>query len=897
NVLCRSSNDIELQDMVLTPKLSPGALVVRKLCAALIAYFLRQSVSWSRCVLHVLCCLSQKSAITYDHSLLDPQNQAAMVVPTMGRDQLLTATWFATILVEEVSKTNPYSAKTSKYHDRVVSNLEDIVQLQHKVMDFKSHQDTALAEDGIACFKAWVTYSHGAWVENTTHLEPLRTLAPLSLELLLHDETFEATADCITEILGIFSQYFDASHLYSLALFLTRRIEQGVLSTLSQGEFGADSMAFVSLLLVYGDVSLQDLASQPDSPVVQGIMGAFLQLLACDGWAGAEDEVCTMTLEFWQSYIEHLIESLHGSDDEAEPWMDSAQQYVLRAIEKSWLKAKVPPDEVYAKWTSDQMADFGVFRGDVRDVLQSSYVLLGPSIFDRFADLAIQTLQSQAWFHLEAVLFCLNALAETISDEDVVDATLSTLFGSGLFASIMDAASPLPSKLRQTAVATISSFTAFFERNDQFLPAMLTFLFNSLQDPRLADVAAKAIFSTCSSCRGSLVPEVSAFLHQYSALTRWQGLSLGTKERVIGAIAAIIQATPTGTYKLESFGNLLDFVEQDIQVCQQSADSGRLEEAEESGLCALRCLVNMGKSMQEPDDVAIDLESEPNGHADPHTQLWASSQGRILQCLDSVNTALSNNGDIVEATCQILRTGYKERSPGPFVFSPKITEAFVASTTLTTPRLEQVLDTAGAMLAKNTRAKASESTAVATTFLAHLFHLVAAMHHDPTVDPEISSSCLGLASRFIPHYLHTFLDARCQGEVANFILFTTRCLMSQEIMPRRSAAFFWSSLFQSYELHSDVQALVDNILHRYGAQVTQVIVFGIAGDVPRSEIEALIEPLRKLAFAQSRAKQWISDALFSSTFPSSKITEAEKRVWLQQIIKYVRIRELPSIVT
>ena len=78
--------------------------------------------------------------------------------------------------------------------------------------------------------------------------------------------------------------------------------------------------------------------------------------------------------------------------------------------------------------------------------------------------------------------------------------------------------------------------------------------------------------------------------------------------------------------------------------------------------------------------------------------------------------------------------------------------------------------------------------------------------------------------------------------------------------------------------------------------MTQIIVYDIAGDVPRSEIEALSEPLRKLAFAQSRAKQWISDALFSSTFPSSKITEAEKRVWLQQIIKYVRIRELSSIV-
>lgn len=128
--------------------------------------------------------------------------------------------------------------------------------------------------------------------------------------------------------------------------------------------------------------------------------------------------------------------------------------------------------------------------------------------------------------------------------------------------------------------------------------------------------------------------------------------------------------------------------------------------------------------------------------------------------------------------------------------------------------------------------------------------------------------------------------------------------MCQEIMPRRSAAFFWvstlrfrpkikllmilqASLFQRHELPGDVQAMVDSILHQYGPQVTQVIIHNIGGEAARSELEILADPLRKMVFAQPSAKQWISDALFGSAFPSSKVSDGEKRIWLQQVIKYV----------
>ncbi|KAL8692278.1 MAG: hypothetical protein Q9218_002671 [Villophora microphyllina] len=876
-----------LQWLALRVNAGETVLVTKKLCSTLVAYFLRPSVSWNRCLLHVICCLSEGRAISYDELITTSNKDVILVISALRKTQLLTALWFATVLIEEVSKTNPFSLKTNKYHDRVLSNMDDLVRLLLLALEIKPQQDTEVAEEGMKCYKSWIIYAHGAWIDKTIQLAPLRTLTPYSLRHLWYSDLFEAAADSLTEIMGTFSDYFTPGDLEALASFLTSERAQKLLSTLVHGDFESDAVAFARLLLAYGDIKLQDLAQQPNDPTSQIIMRGLVQLLACEGWAGADDDICSPALEFWQSFLEFLIDALYAEEEHADPWMGAAQQFVVQVLEQCWAKVRMPAEDIFARWTSDAKGDFKAFRTDVEDLLQSSYTLLGTAIFNRLAGLALEALNSQAWLHLEATLFCLNALSEAISDEDVVDGTLSTLFGSTLFTNMMNSELSIPAKTQQTAVSTIINFMAFFERHVQFLPSMLTFLFVSLRNPVLAGKAGKAILSTCDSCRQSLVPEVGAFLSQYDALVRWSGVEAGIKEKVIGAIAAIVQAIPSSEAKVESFSKLITFVEQDVSACQTSARGYLLEEAQEQGLCALRCLINMGKSSQEPADIAIDLEADSTDIYDP--RIWGDCQTRIVRCIEGASSALGKNGDVVEASCQVLRTGYKESSPGPFVFPPKVTEDFVVSSRLDTPRLDHVLDTAGALLARHTRVQVTAVSAAATAFLLHLFQLIATMNYDPSNEPEIASSCIELASKYIPYHLHVFLDPRCQGQVSQFIEFTIQSIRRQDIMPRRSAALFWSSFVQNrrYEYPNNVSAMVDWVLEQFGPQVVQVIVHNISGEAARSELETLADPLRKIVVDQARAKQWIWDALFSSSFPSSKVSEADKRVWLQQVMKWV----------
>lgn len=95
---------------------SEGALVVRKLCSTLVAYFLQFSITWTRCVKHLMLCLCSNEALPY--SALDDAQETAALVENISRSQAsgsvpkpVALFWFAATLVEEVGKTDSNSMK------------------------------------------------------------------------------------------------------------------------------------------------------------------------------------------------------------------------------------------------------------------------------------------------------------------------------------------------------------------------------------------------------------------------------------------------------------------------------------------------------------------------------------------------------------------------------------------------------------------------------------------------------------------------------------------------------------------------------------------------------------------------------------------------------------------
>lgn len=74
-------------------------------------------------------------------------------------------------------------------------------------------------------------------------------------------------------------------------------------------------------------------------------------------------------------------------------------------------------------------------------------------------------------------------------------------------------------------------------------------------------------------------------------------------------------------------------------------------------------------------------------------------------------------------------------------------------------------------------------------------------------------------------------------------------------------------------------------MQEYGPQLGQALIFNIAGEASRSGLDFLAESLKKLVSSQSKAKLWLMSALSSEAFPSQRISDVEKRMWLQKVIK------------
>ncbi len=575
-----------------------------------------------------------------------------------------------------------------------------------------------------------MVYAHRAWTDKAQELEPLRCLTPLALQSLDHPNVSEAAMEFFMENLNAFPAFFTEANLESLSAVLTGAGAQRALSTLKGGNFDdEETYAFARLLLAYGEATVENIARGVESASMNQITLQLLDLLRCKGYAEIEDTICSEAVAFWQIYVEYLTDTLFQLADNPEPaWMKGARERLLEVIEACWHKICMPTYQEYLNFGLDAWKEFRTFRTDARELLQSAYMLLGVDLLAKFTNLALRSLTNRAWLQLEATLFSINSISEQVGEGERVDQILSELFRSTLFEDVGNAVEDIPVHTRQTTMKTIMNNAAFFERNTTFLAPMMNFLFRSLRVPTLANTASKAILETCSSCRKPLVPELGIFLQQYELLVAEDEIDVFNKEKVIGAIATIIQAMSTDEMRFPPLSMLMRYIETDVDDWMRFMNTSQIEEATNSGLCALRCLLSVGNALETPDDIAIDLDKEsPRG-----SSFWSQGQGATVQqfitrFLAQITSAMEVNGDVIETSCQILRAGYKELEPGPFVFPLEISVRFILSTTLRTARLDYVLDTARAMLSKQSINSEAQLQGTAHLCLNHLIQLIMAM--------------------------------------------------------------------------------------------------------------------------------------------------------------------------
>ncbi|KAF2142854.1 uncharacterized protein K452DRAFT_357923 [Aplosporella prunicola CBS 121167] len=863
-------------------------LVTRKLSATLVQYFLCGKSTWTNCIRHLLCSFANGEAVSVAD--LGQYPDTPQVISSLNATHILPVLWIGETLIQEIKKSTYTREEQAKYETRIDQNCDDIVPVIHYGLAYNGDDSGKLHEDSFNCMAAWAFFvtRNKASEESLRQKKLLQTLILPALQCVHADP--DHSVEGLSEMLRKRYELFGAEHLNLVSELIMSPWGQEQLNELLAGE--GESQTFTSLLLAFAAAIRVQLVGDSDS--WQHIMVIMHQVLRCPGYAVEDDDVCVQALEFWSSYADLLSDPL--IEDEYPSLCSSpiSADHVLQAAEEYCSKVCLPSQQ----FDRDTMKGFQSFRLDVADFLETAFAACGERLLKGLVHLALSSLQERDWVKVEASLFCIIALADSIAEDDTWDSTLADFLGSPLFANVFSA--EVPSRTRRTAVDLLGRYSVFFIKHTEFLVAPLNFLFTALSAPQTANSAAKSIASLCSACRKSLVPELNNFLQAYQSFLDSPTADPYTKEKVVGAITAIFQALPSDEEKCHYLGILVGYIESDIRASLEHMSQNRVEEAQVAGSSALACLAQMGKALQSPDEDRIGGSAATPIHiinleADiTEASFWNANeagvdlQTRIVKCMNMMIEILGNYGDIIEAVCDIYKSGFAERAPGPFLFPPIAFANFVLCTTIDTPRLPLVLSTICSFLNAYSDVLREQGDIVSQTkrILEHVVFLLAKLEQ-PNTDPEVSHSCVESLTQIVRHNALLLLE-QPQEAVEFTLVFTIRCIQGADVLPKRAGAAFWSTfLSTANDPTSLAKQASDTVIQVLGPHLMTALIYQVSGEAARSDFEHLIEPLKLLITKQPRSKMWMEAALLSPEFPAPKVEEKDRR-WFQKMLVAAR---------
>ena len=348
-------------------------------------------------------------------------------------------------------------------------------------------------------------------------------------------------------------------HLKLLSQKLVSEEATELLLCLRNGANDTISAAYLGLSLTYADIVVEEIVFAR-KPVNKQIGDILFNLMNSNGYPGVDDKTSPRVLSFWMSYVEFVQNAEGDFPGDTKPgWLKTSYQRILDIVWLCLTKVCWPADGSTDDWDTEDLSQFKAFRVDVQDLVQTVYTILGIRLMNELAERAISLQHSSDWPKLEAILFALNALADSSAPhEESANDALSALFSSTLFDEHVF--KPKITKLKKTKLRTVSLYAIFFENHPRYLSPLLNWLFDMLKDPEVGEMAAQSIATICSVCRAVLVPELDTLLQNYLTLLRDESFRGDPEEKLMTATVSIIQALASEESKAELLKYLIETV-------------------------------------------------------------------------------------------------------------------------------------------------------------------------------------------------------------------------------------------------------------------------------------------------------------------------------------------------
>ncbi|KAI9706826.1 MAG: hypothetical protein M1820_004797 [Bogoriella megaspora] len=826
-------------------------LVTSKFCHTLATLYLRDDAKWINCIRHVMYnfCWPGDDAMAEEE--MDPSWNVSDIASRMTNMQVIATLEFASVLADEAKKhdTGSYQ-KHAKTYMRLQNNIQDVGALTSFALVNPTFEDA-----GLRTFGTWVLLSQVAWESSRESLQVLRDLFIPALQCIRPHEASSPAVQTVIDILEYFPSFLPREHLDALCQVILSDHGRETLGGLKDDDL--DAIEFCELLLSYGNNVTQDLARKPAIPENAQILEFIHELPKV---SGSEDyDVLAPAVEFWNNYSECLMEEIQTlaisntadlpeGDRKPEPeWLRLAKRHLLQACEENWAKAHYPDAETVAAWQAENVEEHYNFRSEVGDLFQASQTVVPGWVLPRFTNLASRFVQAQDWASLEASLWAINTVSDyaDLEPDTKDEQCLRAIISSTMFPLIVGTNAKNTVGLRKTAIDMLGHYSNYFENRPEHLPSVLGFLFDCLETSEEATVTvAKSIATLCSSCRKALTNDINGFVEQYERFLSWPTATTHIKEKIMFAIACIVQATSP---KFEGLEKLLRFVERDIQSAIKflhHGDGFDAQKGSEMALCSLLCLAKVGKGLQAPSDEPIDLEAD-----DDQQDQWMKGPDQQRICSDIFKVVrLIPNGEVIDAACEVFKSGFPERTPGPFTLPAEYVIDFILNTNTRTVHLESVLSMACALL--TTRMPSDQ----VLRLLLHIGQLISDLEN-PSEDPEIAYGLIDVASRALSYNDGIVLGVSPAALLQSVIQFTLEALRGSDRMPKQAACVFWSTVLAL------ANPSINEVINYFGPALVAAIVHQITGQASRSDLDFIYDPIKKIIMAGPGAKVWFEQAL------------------------------------
>ena len=521
---------------------------------------------------------------------------------------------------------------------------------------------------------------------------------------LVRDDLYESAIDLIIDVLSNHSGFLTSEQQNQLESVVCSSWADGRLEQLLSSDSDFDDAQFGQLLLALGFARIEKLV-QSKQPSHQHLLKSLTRLLEVDGFPIVDDKGFVPTVEFWCSFAEEILDAMYTVADTQ--LLEPALSHLLAAVSHSWKRITYPPPEEFTQWDSADRVGFHDARKDVIDLLQSTFGVAGPRIVSLFTDLVLEALASSQWLRLEAAVYCFSGLADCVKDDDRCDAAVERVFSSQLLTVLNSNSGTVPWRVRQTCVSLIENYNEYFRRHVTLLPPALNLLFSGLSDSSVANAASKSILRLCHSCRDHLHTEVESFLAEYRKLVSSKALDCLSSERVIGAVAAVAQACPDPQRQRAAIIQILNYINEDV-VCsahlKQTDGAGQLPcqsnqncyvtslddtLALHASLRALRCLLAVAKAFQAPADT-IDFTTHEETGINTHGAYQDDGlqvQRQIIHIMVTIQQMFDINSEVTELICNVLRCGFSESGPNPFVLPAEDVAQYITQHSISTPSI------------------------------------------------------------------------------------------------------------------------------------------------------------------------------------------------------------------